>query len=171
MLSASFYTKIGLLSISEASGCLVSLKWEEKGPKVIPKTRSALLEEAQLQIEAFLEGGLSEFDLPICPSGSLFQREVYKNLNKILLGEITTYGDLANTLSTSPRAIGKACSSNPLPIIIPCHRVLAKSGLGGYSGPGGDKTKKFLLDLEADVLEKNTTLNRGGKNAKSNKSL
>ncbi len=152
MLSGSFYTKIGLLSISEANGCIVSLNWEEKEKKSPNNVASGLINEAKRQIEAFLEGNLLVFNLPISPAGSVFQKKVYSLLSSICFGEVRTYGELAKTIPSSPRAVGNACASNPLPIIIPCHRVLAKSGLGGYSGPGGIKTKKFLLDLETAVL-------------------
>ncbi len=152
MLSGSFYTKIGLLSISEANGCIVSLNWEEKEKKIPNNVASGLINEAKRQIEAFLEGKLLVFNLPISLAGSVFQKKVYSLLSSICFGEVRTYGELAKTIPSSPRAVGNACASNPLPIIIPCHRVLAKSGLGGYSGPGGIKTKKFLLDLETAVL-------------------
>ena len=152
MLSSSFYTKIGLLSISEANGSIVSLNWEEKEIKRKSNAASGLIKEARRQLEAFLEGNLIVFNLPISPVVSVFQRKVYTQLSNICFGEVRTYGELAKTIPSSPRAVGNACASNPLPIIIPCHRVLAKSGRGGYSGPGGIKTKKFLLDLETAVL-------------------
>ncbi len=150
MLSASFYTKIGLLSISEANGSIVSLNWEEKKRK--GDAASRLIKEARRQIEAFLEGNLIVFNLPISPAGSVFQRKVYKQLSNICFGEVRTYGDIAKSIPSSPRAVGNACASNPLPIIIPCHRVLSKNSLGGYSGPGGVETKRFLLDLERNSL-------------------
>ena len=152
MLSVSFYTKIGLLSISEANGSIVSLNWEEKEKKRQKNGASNLLKDARRQVEAFLEGNQLVFNLPISPAGSVFQRQVYRQLSNICFGEVRTYGEVAKTIPSSPRAVGNACASNPLPIIIPCHRVLAKSGLGGYSGPGGIKIKKFLLALESAVL-------------------
>ena len=154
MLSASFYTKIGLLSISEAKGSIVSLNWEEKDRKQKNDVASELIKEAGRQVEAFLEGNLVAFNLPISPEGSVFQRKVYDQLSNICFGEVRPYGDIAKTVHSSPRAVGNACASNPLPIIIPCHRVLSKTSLGGYSGPGGVETKKFLLDLERNTHKK-----------------
>ena len=153
MLSASFYTKIGWLSISEANGSIVSLNWEEKDRKRKNDVASDLIKEARRQVEAFLEGNLVVFNLPISPVVSVFQRKVYTQLSNICFGEVRTYGDIAKNILSSPRAIGNACASNPLPIIIPCHRVLSKNGLGGYSGPGGVETKRFLLDLERNTLK------------------
>ena len=156
MLSASFYTKIGMLSISEAKGSIVSLNWVKRERK--NNTDSGLIKEAKRQVEAFLEGNLLVFNLPISPAGSVFQKKVYNQLSNICFGEVRTYGDIAKTIHSSPRAVGNACASNPLPIIIPCHRVLSKTGLGGYSGAGGVESKRFLLDLE-----KNTLKNKGNK--------
>jgi methylated-DNA-[protein]-cysteine S-methyltransferase len=68
-------------------------------------------------------------------------------------GETRSYGDLAAMVGSAPRAVGHACGTNPLPIVIPCHRVLAKAGLGGYSGAGGLVTKQRLLALEAAALQ------------------
>jgi methylated-DNA-[protein]-cysteine S-methyltransferase len=83
-----------------------------------------------------------------------FQRSVLEQLQKIPCGETRTYGDIAKQLKTSPRAVGNACRNNPLPIIIPCHRVLAASGLGGYDGAVSGKKldiKSSLLKLEGVV--------------------
>jgi len=85
---------------------------------------------------------------------SSFQIKVLKRLIKIPIGEVVTYGYLANDLKTSARAIGNACRNNPFPLVIPCHRVVAKNGLGGYDGDanknlsGKLKIKQFLLNLE-----------------------
>ena len=68
-------------------------------------------------------------------------------------GETRTYGDLAHTTDSGPRAVGRACGRNPIPIVIPCHRVLARGGLGGYSGDGGLATKQRLLALEGALAD------------------
>ena len=145
MLSASFYTKIGLLSISEANGSIVSLNWEEKDRKRKNDVASELIKEARRQVEAFLEGNLVVFNLPISPGGSVFQRKVYDQLSNICFGEIRTYGDIAKTIHSGPRAVGNACASNPLPIIIPCHRVIKSNGKLGNYGGGLDLKRKLLI--------------------------
>ena len=163
MLSASFYTKIGLLSISEANGSIVSLNWEEKEKKRKNNAVSRLIKEARRQVEAFLDGNLVVFNLPLSPTCSLFQRKVYNQLSNICYGKVRTYGDIAKSIHNSPRAVGNACASNPIPIIIPCHRVLSKTSLGGYSGIGGVETKRFLLDLERNSLKNKVSENKGNK--------
>jgi methylated-DNA-[protein]-cysteine S-methyltransferase len=74
-------------------------------------------------------------------------------MREIPYGETRCYGDLAAMIQSAPRAVGRACGRNPIPIVIPCHRVLAKTGLGGYSGQGGLATKRHLLALEGAPVE------------------
>ena len=149
MLSASFYTKIGLLSITEAKGSIVSLNWEEKDRKGKNDVASELIKEARRQVEAFLEGNLVVFNLPISPGGSVFQRKVYDQLSNICFGKIRTYGDIAKTLDSGPRAVGNACGSNKCLILIPCHRVISKDiKNGGFSSFGGIVHKDRLIKYE-----------------------
>jgi methylated-DNA-[protein]-cysteine S-methyltransferase len=83
------------------------------------------------------------------PKGSPFQQSVWDYLLKIPPGKTVTYGDVAKAINSAPRAVGQAVGTNPIPIIIPCHRVVAANGLGGYSGFGGVESKKKLLHLES----------------------
>src|SRR3954451_653766 len=108
---------------------------------------SPLLAEAARQLQAYFDGKLSHFDLPLAPAGSPFEKCVWSAMQKIPYGETRCYGDLAADIRSAPRAVGGACGKNPIPIVIPCHRVLAKGGLGGYSGAGGLDTKQTLLRL------------------------
>ena len=108
-----------------------------------------LLRRAAAQLDAYFAGDRKDFDLPLAPAGSPFQKRVCQAMSAIPPGQTRTYGDLADDLGSSARAVGRACGANPIPVLIPCHRVLAaKGGLGGYSGAGGLKTKVFLLKLE-----------------------
>ena len=76
--------------------------------------------------------------------------QVWQLLLQVPPGEVTSYGDIAKALGTAPRAVGAACRANPIPIIVPCHRIVAANGsLGGYSGGNGTKTKRKLLQLES----------------------
>ena len=84
----------------------------------------------------------------MAPGGSPLQRAVCDQMRAIPFGETRTYGDLAKALGAPPQAIGQACGGNPLPILIPCHRVLSARGLGGFSAPGGVETKVALLRHE-----------------------
>ena len=116
------------------------------------------------------------FDMPLNPMGSPFSQRVWAALREIPHGETVTYADLARRLGTASRAIGGANGANPIPIIIPCHRVIAAAGgIGGYSGDGGIATKRWLLALErrtrgparpatgqADLLDQPSTPSREG---------
>lgn len=110
---------------------------------------SALLEEAARQLCAYFDRKLKQFDLPLAPKGTVFQKNVCLEMLKIPYGEVVTYGALAARLNSSARAVGGACGHNPIAILIPCHRVVGAAGkLTGYSGAGGLATKQFLLNHE-----------------------
>jgi methylated-DNA-[protein]-cysteine S-methyltransferase len=106
--------------------------------------------EAAEQLRAYFAGQLTEFDLPLAPQGTEFQKRVWSELLKIPYGSTIKYGELARRIGNhkASRAVGAANGSNPISIIIPCHRVIGSNGkLTGYGG--GIERKKFLLDLEA----------------------
>ncbi len=110
---------------------------------------TAELKKARDQITAYFAGALRRFDLCIKPLGTKFQQAVWNRTLLIPYGTTSTHGEVANELRTSARAVGRACATNPIPLIIPCHRVISKNGaLTGYSGGGGLQTKEFLLSLE-----------------------
>lgn len=106
--------------------------------------------ELSRQVTEYLDGDRRGFDLTITrPNG--FVGDVMEAMETIPFGETRTYGDIAARLDTAPIAVGQACGRNPVPIVVPCHRVVAQNGLGGYSA-GGDRNlelKRRLLDLEA----------------------
>jgi methylated-DNA-[protein]-cysteine S-methyltransferase len=97
-------------------------------------TSNALLNKVVAQIEQYIVLADYKFDLPIEPQGTEFQRKVWKALQRIPVGEVRTYGEIAAELQSSPRAVGNACRRNPIPVIIPCHRVVSAKGLGGFVG-------------------------------------
>lgn len=101
------------------------------------------------EIELYFDGGLTEFKTPLdMSSGTEFQRAVWQNLLTVPYGKVTTYGELAEKVGKpgAARAVGNAVGVNPLPIVVPCHRVVASNGLGGYTG--GIDIKKVLLGVE-----------------------
>lgn len=113
-----------------------------------------IVDAAAAQLEAWFAGTRTDFDLPLAPAGTDFQRRVWDALCAIPYGATATYRDIAIAIGqpTATRAVGAANGRNPLPIIVPCHRVVGASGaLTGYSGGGGLTTKRYLLDLEAGV--------------------
>lgn len=108
-----------------------------------------LLKEAEAQLCAYFSGKLRMFQLPLFYQGTLFQERVWAALQQIPFGTTISYRNLAETINTprATRAVGNANGKNPLPILIPCHRVITSNGaLGGYSG--GQAIKKSLLSLE-----------------------
>jgi len=136
---------IGPLTLAEEDGRIVSLDWGWPPNSV----ETPLLREAADQLEQYFAGTRTRFELPLDPPGTPFQRRVWRTLSEIPFGQTRSYGDLAARLGTAPRPLGGACGRNPLPVLIPCHRVLAADGrLGGYSGIDGIETKVFLLRLE-----------------------
>ena len=144
MKSLSISSPIGSLIVDEDRDAIVSIRWSDAAAG----NGSPLLAEAARQLDAYFAGKLSRFDLPLRPSGSDFELEVWSAMQEIPYGETRCYGDLATAIHSAPRAVGRACGKNPIPIVIPCHRVLGKAGIGGYSGSGGVDTKRILLSLE-----------------------
>ena len=145
MASLSINTPVGHLSLIEDQDALVAVEWGV----VANSDDSTLLLETKTQLNAYFDGRLTEFDLPLSPSGTAFQQQVWAEMRKIPYGELRTYGDLAVAIGSSPRPVGGACGRNPIPIILPCHRVVGNDGeMAGYSGGRGVLTKQQLLRLE-----------------------
>ena len=130
------------MTLTEDAGLITRLDWTDQ-----PGQTSALLTEAVAQLAAYFDRRLTRFDLPL-DFGTGFQARVRRAMADIPYGETKTYGDLARDLSAPAQAIGQACGANPIPILIPCHRVLGAKGLGGFSAPGGVESKVALLRLE-----------------------
>ncbi|MGI3183712.1 methylated-DNA--[protein]-cysteine S-methyltransferase [Nioella aestuarii] len=135
---------VGRLTLTEKDGAITGLEWRDED--ATPDTD--LMRQAARELAAYFAGNRTSFTLPLAPRGSEFQQQFYRALCAIPFGETRTYGDLAAELGVSAQAIGQACGANPIPILIPCHRVLSSTGLGGFSGAGGIETKVALLKLE-----------------------
>jgi methylated-DNA-[protein]-cysteine S-methyltransferase len=149
MPQLSLLTNLGDLTISEDDGAIVALDWGRGRDQ----EETPLLRRARDQLQAYFDGKRLSFDLPLAPHGSDFQKRVWAALCAIPPGETRSYADIARAIGSAPRAVGGANGANPIPIIIPCHRVVAADGsLGGYSGGDGPATKRFLLDLESRAL-------------------
>jgi len=145
MPQLSLHSPFGDLTLSEWDEKIVSLDWGWG----MSQDETPLLVEGKHQLQSYFDGSLKAFDLPLNPAGTAFQQKLWAALCDIPYGETLTYGALAEKINSGPRAVGGACGANPIPIIIPCHRVLAQNGtLSGYSGDGGPDTKKQLLRLE-----------------------
>lgn len=145
MITASVDSPLGSLGLEERDGAITRLFWD--APVVAPSTD--VLRRAAEQLTAYFAGTLEYFDLPLAPTGTGFQQDVYRLMSAIPFGHTRSYGELAKDLGVAAQPIGQACGSNPIPIIIPCHRVLAADGgLGGFSAKGGVETKIVLLRHE-----------------------
>ena len=112
---------------------------------------SRLAERVVRQLERYRNDPDTEFDLPLSIGGTEFQRSVWRVMQKIPRGKTRTYGDVANSLGSAARAVGQACGENRLPIIIPCHRIIAAGGIGGFGHSRGGyllEAKRWLLGHE-----------------------
>jgi methylated-DNA-[protein]-cysteine S-methyltransferase len=143
MPEMTIQSPLGALTLTEAEGALTRLRWGGQGDD-----HTELLGEAADQLAAYFGRRLTSFTLPLAPKVSAGQRRFLAALEAIPYGETRTYGELARDLGISAQAAGQGCGANPLPILIPCHRVLGTGNLGGFSAPGGVETKVSLLKLE-----------------------
>lgn len=142
MNRATAMTPFGPVTLTEAGGDITRLDW-----RALDGEMTDLLAEAVRQLEAYFDRRLTAFDLPLAFLPDL-NGEVQRAMCAIPYGETRTYGDLSRALGAPAQAIGQACGANPIPILIPCHRVLSATGLGGFSAPGGIETKVALLRHE-----------------------
>jgi len=160
-MSRIFYTHletpVGKLLLVAKDGALCRVDFPRSGSPVAPdgawqKDSSALREPAR-QLRAYFAGELERFDFPLSPEGTPFQQKVWNELCEIPYGTTISYGELARRIGNpkASRAVGLANGSNPIPIVIPCHRVIGSNGkLTGYGG--GLEIKEKLLALEKRQL-------------------
>ena len=145
---------IGRLEIIARGDAIVGLSIERDGAlphDSSPMTNSAVTKRAVTQLSEYFAGKRREFSVPVALAGTPFQTSVWNALTEIPFGDVRSYGDIGMTTgrSTAGRAVGGAVGANPVPIIVPCHRVLASDGrITGYSGGNGIPTKVWLLDHE-----------------------
>jgi O-6-methylguanine DNA methyltransferase len=143
MARSALQTPLGPMTLIEEAGFITRLDWGADGAD----DPSPLTTEAAAQLAAYFARRLTRFDLPL-DFGSGFHERVRRAMFAIPLGEVRSYGDLARALNAPAQAIGQACGANPIPVLIPCHRVLGARSLGGFSAKGGVETKVWLLKHE-----------------------
>lgn len=141
-MSATLDTPLGPISLTEADGQIVALDWHASAAEASP-----LILEALRQLQAYFDGRLTRFDLPLAFGAGLHEK-VRRAMAAIPFGDTLTYGDIARAVQAPAQAIGQVCGANLIPILIPCHRVLGAKSLGGFSAKGGVNTKVWLLRHE-----------------------
>lgn len=154
---ASINTPFGAVAVSACNGQLaIELLVRQPSAEIAISKHSAnpLVMQTCQQIMRYLENAHATFDLSITQFGTNFQQRVWQAIAAIPLGEVRTYGELARDLGSGPRAVANACGANNLPLLVPCHRVVAQHGLGGFmqGKEGGLLIKQWLLKHEGASL-------------------
>jgi methylated-DNA-[protein]-cysteine S-methyltransferase len=162
MMSAIQYqTPIGNVTVTIENGVVTALRWGKFDP--IPcrvrvnKGDDPLSRQVGEALQHFFSQSEKDASVPLQMSGTPFQQKVWRALQQIPPGEVRTYGELAKQLHSSARAVGGACRRNPVPLLVPCHRVVAAHGVGGFAGRTQGKEvalKRWLLEHEGVSLEK-----------------
>ncbi|MFL9926448.1 methylated-DNA--[protein]-cysteine S-methyltransferase [Herbaspirillum lusitanum] len=150
IFSAIVHTPFGGMGVRTAAGVLIEMVYlpkyfHEKAPTDV------VAERAAKQIRRYIEKPGSAFKLPLAEVGSPFQQRVWKAIAEIPCGQVLTYGDVARRIKSAPRAVGQACGANWFPLVVPCHRVTAAGGLGGFSHQ--DDSDSFFLDVKRWLLQ------------------
>jgi methylated-DNA-[protein]-cysteine S-methyltransferase len=152
LVISSPISKLGIQLVNEQLSRIDFLAADT--PEIAPS--SSFQKKIATQLKQYFQNPHHTFDLPLLLNGTPFQQRVWKALRKIKTGTTLSYGKLAEQLSSSAQAVGNACRANPLPIIIPCHRIVAATHIGGYSGAiVGDllKMKQWLLNHEETACD------------------
>lgn len=148
-----FGSPVGCLEVEAVDEAVVAVHWVETADHGGAGGNHPVLLEARAQLDAYFARRLRTFSLPLAPAGSPFEREVWRQMCDIAYGASMTYGEMADAVGGVARAVGCACGANPIPIVIPCHRVLgAGNRMTGYSGRGWVETKRWLLVHEGTLL-------------------
>ena len=143
-------TPAGVLRINSDGVAIVRISWTRPSGTDPVENPDRICRHAADELAAYFSGSLTEFSVPTILIGSQPQRAVWNHIRRIGFGKVMTYGAIADKTGIDARTVGIACGQNPVPIIVPCHRVVGTDGtLTGYSGGQGIATKRFLLDHEA----------------------
>ena len=149
MPQLSLHSPIGPLTLTEEDGVIISLDWGWGRDQ----TETPLLCQARDWLDSWFDAPQQVFPFPLKPYGTAYQKKVWAVVSAIPPGETLTYKQVSEKVGGSPRSVGQAMGANPIPILIPCHRVVGAGGnLGGYSGDGGLEDKIWLLELEGVIL-------------------
>ena len=160
-LTISLSSQIGDLALEFEREKLLSVSIADKTAidaqttPMYDKQDNQRIESILTQLKRYFTSAILFHSIPMTPQGTIFQKSVWNELQKIPLGETRTYGEIARKLNSSARAVGNACRKNPIQIIIPCHRVVSAKGIGGYAGEIEGiqlEIKRWLLNHEGVEL-------------------
>jgi methylated-DNA-[protein]-cysteine S-methyltransferase len=145
-------TPFGAMGIRTESGALRELVYLPANYALLPP-QTAIAQKAAGQMQRYFDDATYQFDLPLIAQGTAHQQKVWKAISAIPAGQVVTYGQIARHIASAPRAVGQACGANFYPLIIPCHRVTAANGLGGFANQNDEASyhlqiKRWLLAHE-----------------------
>ena len=155
LYDAIFATGVATIGLRFDGLKLIGVDYLDKKTLIAPVNE--LAESVKSQLENYLRAHSKTLDVTVQLNVTPFQLRVLKQVQRIPYGKTRTYGEIAKTLGTSPRAVGNACRRNPVPIVIPCHRVVAAKGMGGYSGA----TEGEILGIKYQLLKLEGVLSLG----------
>jgi methylated-DNA-[protein]-cysteine S-methyltransferase len=148
---ACIRTPFTTIAISASDTHVTGIRYLSPSVPALAPKKDTVAFLACVEIQSYLEDARFRFALPLALSGTRHQLAVWEAMQKIPAGKTRTYGDLARDIGSSPRAVGAACGSNPVPIVVPCHRVIAAGGrIGGFMGA---RTEGFELSIKRWLLE------------------
>lgn len=150
MAARSIDTPVGVLTLQSNGEAISRVFWSDSGVSAAIDETDSICDIAAEQLLSYFFGHRKQFTVPVSLGGSDLQRKVWRVMREIPFGDVLTYGDVARAVGSEPQAVGTACGQNPVPVIVPCHRIVGAGGkLTGFSGGRGIETKAFLLDHES----------------------
>jgi len=159
MTKAYYQTPIGVIAVTLENECITELELGQFEPQATDvrydSHYTGVLKQLGEQLSRYFAESHSRFKVSTQNQGTAYQRRVWQALQQIPAGQTSTYGQLAEQLHSSPRAVGNACRQNPVPLLVPCHRVVAANGLGGFGGETQGKRvamKRWLLEHEGVAI-------------------
>jgi methylated-DNA-[protein]-cysteine S-methyltransferase len=142
-------TPTGRLLIKSNGLAITRVAWLKRDDPIPTGETDTVCDRAAAELTEYFSGSLKTFTVPIHLEGSDLQLRVWQVMREIPFGQVLTYGDVAHQIGSEPQAVGTTCGQNPIPVIVPCHRIVGAGGkLTGFSGGNGIETKAFLLDHE-----------------------
>lgn len=151
IFQAVLETPFGALGVRCDAERLIEMSYLPHGSKALA-ARTALSREVARQVRAYLKDPQFVFDLPLTPVGSEFQQRVWNAIATIPAGQVRSYGAVARCVASAPRAVGQACGANWYPLVIPCHRVIASAGIGGFGGAAAIDGDHYQLRIKRWLL-------------------